>query len=74
VPGSVADVAVTERPLIHARGLTKRFGDFTAVDAIDVDVRPGEAFGFLGPNGYFVVMAAVGITLSAHRLERPLLK
>jgi lipooligosaccharide transport system ATP-binding protein len=42
---------MTERPLIYARGLTKRFGDFTAVDAIDVDVRPGEAFGFLGPNG-----------------------
>ncbi|HET7677179.1 MAG TPA: ABC transporter ATP-binding protein [Candidatus Limnocylindrales bacterium] len=37
--------------LIHARGLTKRFGDFTAVDAIDFDVAPGEAFGFLGPNG-----------------------
>jgi len=31
--------------------LTKRFGDFTAVDAIDFDVQPGEAFGFLGPNG-----------------------
>jgi len=38
-------------PLIHARGLTKRFGDFTAVDAVDFDVQPGEAFGFLGPNG-----------------------
>jgi lipooligosaccharide transport system ATP-binding protein len=37
--------------LVHARGLTKRFGSFTAVDAIDVDVRRGEAFGFLGPNG-----------------------
>jgi lipooligosaccharide transport system ATP-binding protein len=37
--------------LIEARGLTKRFGDFTAVDGIDVDVRRGEAFGFLGPNG-----------------------
>ena len=37
--------------LIHARGLTKRFGGFTAVDAIDFDVAPGEAFGFLGPNG-----------------------
>ncbi|HEY5488565.1 MAG TPA: ABC transporter ATP-binding protein [Candidatus Limnocylindrales bacterium] len=37
--------------LIHARGLTKRFGSFTAVDAIDFDVAPGEAFGFLGPNG-----------------------
>ena len=37
--------------LIHARGLTKRFGALTAVDAIDFDVRKGEAFGFLGPNG-----------------------
>jgi lipooligosaccharide transport system ATP-binding protein len=38
-------------PLIHARGLTKRFGDFVAVDAIDFDVARGESFGFLGPNG-----------------------
>ena len=37
--------------LVHARGLTKRFGGFTAVDAIDFDVAPGESFGFLGPNG-----------------------
>jgi lipooligosaccharide transport system ATP-binding protein len=37
--------------LISARGLTKRFGDFTAVDGIDFEVAPGEAFGFLGPNG-----------------------
>jgi lipooligosaccharide transport system ATP-binding protein len=42
---------VTEQPLIHARGLVKRFGDFTAVAGIDVDVHQGEAFGFLGPNG-----------------------
>ncbi|HET6212751.1 MAG TPA: ABC transporter ATP-binding protein [Micromonosporaceae bacterium] len=40
-----------ETALIHARGLVKRFGEFTAVDGIDVDVQPGEAFGFLGPNG-----------------------
>jgi lipooligosaccharide transport system ATP-binding protein len=37
--------------LIHAAGLRKQFGDFTAVDGIDFDVRSGEAFGFLGPNG-----------------------
>ncbi|MFP3882404.1 MAG: ABC transporter ATP-binding protein [Actinomycetota bacterium] len=37
--------------LVQARGLTKRFGDFTAVDAIDFDIHKGEAFGFLGPNG-----------------------
>jgi len=40
-----------ELPLVHARGLVKRFGSFTAVDGIDVDVARGEAFGFLGPNG-----------------------
>jgi lipooligosaccharide transport system ATP-binding protein len=37
--------------LISARGLTKRYGDFTAVDAIDFDVAKGESFGLLGPNG-----------------------
>ena len=41
----------SDQPLIVARGLTKRFGSFTAVDAIDFVVAPGEAFGFLGPNG-----------------------
>src|SRR4029079_11879431 len=41
----------SEEVLVHARGLTKRFGDFLAVDAVDFDVRTGEAFGFLGPNG-----------------------
>src|SRR3954454_17151282 len=40
-----------EPSLIHARGLTKRFGGFTAVDEIDFDVARGESFGFLGPNG-----------------------
>lgn len=38
-------------PTIISRGLTKRFGDFTAVAGIDFDVRRGEIFGFLGPNG-----------------------
>jgi lipooligosaccharide transport system ATP-binding protein len=37
--------------LIEAAGLTKRFGDFTAVDGVDFAVVPGETFGFLGPNG-----------------------
>ena len=39
------------RALVEARQLTKRFDDFVAVDAIDFEVRQGEAFGFLGPNG-----------------------
>ena len=42
---------VPGEPLIEARGLVKRFGDFTAVAGIDIEVRRGEAFGFLGPNG-----------------------
>jgi lipooligosaccharide transport system ATP-binding protein len=42
---------IPDTSLIHARGLTKRFGEFTAVDAIDFDVAKGESFGFLGPNG-----------------------
>jgi lipooligosaccharide transport system ATP-binding protein len=39
------------QPLVSARGLAKKYGDFVAVDGIDFDVDKGEAFGFLGPNG-----------------------
>ena len=39
-----------DQPIV-ASGLTKRFGDFTAVDGIDFEIARGEAFGFLGPNG-----------------------
>ncbi|HZC33501.1 MAG TPA: ATP-binding cassette domain-containing protein [Candidatus Bathyarchaeia archaeon] len=41
----------SDSALIRARSLTKRFGEFIAVDAIDFDVATGESFGFLGPNG-----------------------
>ena len=37
--------------LIQAKQLVKRYGDFTAVNGIDFQVRKGESFGFLGPNG-----------------------
>ena len=40
-----------DTPLIRAHGLTKKFGNFTAVDGIDFELHRGEAFGFLGPNG-----------------------
>ncbi|MCE4536964.1 ribosome-associated ATPase/putative transporter RbbA [Pelomonas sp. P7] len=40
-----------EPPAIEARGLTMRFGDFTAVDHVDFRIRRGEIFGFLGSNG-----------------------
>jgi lipooligosaccharide transport system ATP-binding protein len=37
--------------LVVASGLTKKYGDFTAVAGIDFEIREGECFGFLGPNG-----------------------
>lgn len=37
--------------VIRTRGLTKRFGDLVAVDAVDLDVPRGHVYGFLGPNG-----------------------
>jgi lipooligosaccharide transport system ATP-binding protein len=43
--------ALGQKPLVHARGLVKRFDEIVAVDGIDFDVQHGEAFGFLGPNG-----------------------
>ena len=45
------DSPVPDHALIRARGLVKRFGEFTAVDGIDFELGRGEAFGFLGPNG-----------------------
>src|SRR5207247_5045727 len=40
-----------KEPIITARGLTKMYGTFTAVDRLNLDVYPGEIFGLLGPNG-----------------------
>ncbi len=37
--------------VIELRGLRKKFGDFTAVDGLDLTVRKGDIYGFLGPNG-----------------------
>ena len=42
---------MNDTPAINAQNLTKRFGDFTAVDGVNFEVYPGEIFGFLGPNG-----------------------
>ncbi|WP_374164549.1 ABC transporter ATP-binding protein [Arcticibacter sp. MXS-1] len=38
-------------PIIELKGLTKRYGDFTAVDHLDLKIARGEIFGLLGPNG-----------------------
>ena len=47
----MSDPPAIPEAVIRATGLTKRFGSFTAVDAVDFHVAAGEAFGFLGPNG-----------------------
>lgn len=49
---SAEKVAETDKkPFIVARDLTKKYGDFTAVDKISFEIGEGECFGFLGPNG-----------------------
>lgn len=42
---------MTATPAIEVDHLTKKFGDFTAVDDVSFAIQPGEIFGFLGPNG-----------------------
>jgi len=42
---------MTTDTAIHTEGLTKHYGDLEALVDLDLDVRPGEVFGFLGPNG-----------------------
>ena len=42
---------MSEQPVIAVKGLTKRYGEVEAVRGIDLEVQPGEIFGFLGPNG-----------------------
>ena len=49
--GAVTPSAPAPPPVIDVEGVTKRFGAKTVVNAIDLQVRRGEIFGFLGPNG-----------------------
>ncbi|HEY5646301.1 MAG TPA: ATP-binding cassette domain-containing protein, partial [Pseudomonadales bacterium] len=46
-----APLGDTGPPVIEAQGLTRRFGDFVAVDHVNFSIRKGEVFGFLGSNG-----------------------
>jgi ABC-2 type transport system ATP-binding protein len=46
-----APATTTERPLLEIRGLQKRYGKFTAVHHVELDVPPAQVFGILGPNG-----------------------
>ncbi|HEX3796362.1 MAG TPA: ABC transporter ATP-binding protein [Acidimicrobiales bacterium] len=49
--GPAAGAAAGPAPMVVARGLQKRFGEFVAVDGVDFTIEAGESFGFLGPNG-----------------------
>jgi len=49
-PHSVSAVA-SLTPIVECRGLSKSYGDFVAVDQLDLQVRPGRVLGLVGPNG-----------------------
>lgn len=58
---------------IEAIGLTKRYGDFTAVDHLNLQIEEGEIFGFLGPNGAgksTTIMMFLGLTLPSAGVAR----
>ncbi len=42
---------ISDKIIIECKGLTKKFGDFTATNSVDFSIKQGEIFGFLGPNG-----------------------
>lgn len=44
-------MSTASQPMIRAQDLTRRFGDFVAVDRVSFEVYPGEIVGYLGPNG-----------------------
>ena len=54
-----------QKPTLNLERVTKRFGDFTAVDGLSLSVRPGRIFGLIGPNGAgktTTIRMIVGIT------------
>lgn len=55
-----------ERTTLRVKNVSKRFGDFTAVEDLSFEIRPGRVFGFLGPNGAgktTTIRMIVGITV-----------
>ncbi|MBV9217203.1 MAG: ATP-binding cassette domain-containing protein, partial [Acidobacteria bacterium] len=56
---------MTDDATLRIENVTKRFGEFTAVEGLSFEVRPGRVFGFLGPNGAgktTTIRMIVGIT------------
>ncbi len=51
VPPSESSIASSKTPVITTTGLTKRYGDVTAVQGLDLTINQGEVYGFLGRNG-----------------------
>jgi ABC-type multidrug transport system ATPase subunit len=47
----MTSAAISNGHVIRTQGLTKRYGELRAVDAVDLDVRAGDVYGFLGANG-----------------------
>ena len=60
--------------VVETRGLTKRFGDRTAVDGVELTVPRGVAFGYLGPNGAgktTLIRMLLGLTPASSGSESP---
>jgi ABC-2 type transport system ATP-binding protein len=66
MPGVLREIQMSNASIsLSVENITKRFGDFTAVEDLSFDVRPGRVFGFLGPNGAgktTTIRMIVGIT------------
>lgn len=74
-------LVTTDTAILHVESLSKHYGALAAVDRIDLDVRPGEVFGLLGPNGCgksttlnmvlgLIRPTAGHVTIRGHRLDR----
>jgi ABC-2 type transport system ATP-binding protein len=69
----VGDAISSGGVVVQARGLVKKFGDVNALDGLDLDIRRGESFGLLGPNGSgkttFIRMIAALVAPTSGTLE-----
>ena len=69
---SAGPAAPNRHPIIHATGLSKRYGKHLAVDRIDLDIAPGRIIGLIGPNGAgktTLMKAILGLATYEGKLE-----